>query len=486
MIKVINLTAREQTLELQDDTFIASDIVNEIECRFDTDWEVNETRAVFVNDSKNEKISVVLHDGVCRVPHEVLRYKGTVSVNLVGSNVEEEALIERMTSYKIPLLYVKQKVNITGANSAVPTPSEWEQFVEIVKEDADRAEDARDEAIEAKTDAEQAKTDAQSAAQSAQSAATSAASMAGEAAGSASSASTSADAARLAKEAAQQSASDASQSAESAAESAEEIGELTVSAQTLDPGSEATVTKTGGEGQPYNLEFGIPTGATGEKGETGDVGPQGPKGDTGPQGPQGIQGIQGETGPQGIQGIQGPKGDDGYSPVKGTDYWTAADKAEIVADTKDAVEPYVDEKLEPIEEDVTDVKEDIQQLQNDKVDKVAGKELSTNDYTDEDKELVTNFEDVAKEDTQLSVEEKVDTIMNLLAYIVEHGTSGSLNGFELNMDPDTKSIIISYTDPDTGDVYDPSYLPTDTTGNDIVYTLNEIAKSLKIIAERNE
>lgn len=37
-------------------------------------------------------------------------------------------------------------------------------------------------------------------------------------------------------------------------------------------------------------------------------------------------GLVGPTGPQ------GPKGDTGPTPVKGTDYWTAADKAEIVAD----------------------------------------------------------------------------------------------------------------------------------------------------------
>lgn len=30
-----------------------------------------------------------------------------------------------------------------------------------------------------------------------------------------------------------------------------------------------------------------------------------------------------------VPAVQGPKGD---APVKGTDYWTAADKAEIVAD----------------------------------------------------------------------------------------------------------------------------------------------------------
>ena len=68
------------------------------------------------------------------------------------------------------------------------------------------------------------------------------------------------------------------------------------------------------------------------------TGPQGPKGDTGEQGPQGIQGPKGDTGeqgPQGKTGPQGPKGDtgpQGPKPVKGTDYWTAADQDKIVKD----------------------------------------------------------------------------------------------------------------------------------------------------------
>ena len=62
------------------------------------------------------------------------------------------------------------------------------------------------------------------------------------------------------------------------------------------------------------------TGPQGPKGETGATGPQGPKGETGPQGPAGA------TGPQ------GPQGPAGATPVKGTDYFTAADKAELVSD----------------------------------------------------------------------------------------------------------------------------------------------------------
>ena len=79
-------------------------------------------------------------------------------------------------------------------------------------------------------------------------------------------------------------------------------------------------------------------GAKGEKGDTGAIGPQGeqgPKGDKGDTGEQGLQGIQGERGPQGIQGEpgkdgkDGTNGQDGHTPVKGTDYWTTSDKAEI-------------------------------------------------------------------------------------------------------------------------------------------------------------
>lgn len=44
----------------------------------------------------------------------------------------------------------------------------------------------------------------------------------------------------------------------------------------------------------------------------------------------GPQGPAGKDGKDGAQGPQGEPGDDGYTPVKGTDYWTAADKAEIV------------------------------------------------------------------------------------------------------------------------------------------------------------
>lgn len=50
----------------------------------------------------------------------------------------------------------------------------------------------------------------------------------------------------------------------------------------------------------------------------------------GPAGPQGIQGPMGPAGQTGQTGPQGPVGPAGYTPVKGTDYWTDADKQEII------------------------------------------------------------------------------------------------------------------------------------------------------------
>lgn len=123
-----------------------------------------------------------------------------------------------------------------------------------------------------------------------------------------------------------------------------------------------------------------PQGEKGEKGDTGPAGPQGEKGDAGAPGPQGPKGDPGDTGPAGPQGEagativsistqvstedggtnwvslnysdgsqhtfgvsngsrgsagpQGPAGADGKTPVKGTDYFTAAEQTAMVQQVK--------------------------------------------------------------------------------------------------------------------------------------------------------
>lgn len=64
----------------------------------------------------------------------------------------------------------------------------------------------------------------------------------------------------------------------------------------------------------------LPAGPQGERGLQGATGQAGADGKDGAQGPKGDKGDKGETGPAGAAG---------KTPVKGTDYWTEADKAEI-------------------------------------------------------------------------------------------------------------------------------------------------------------
>ena len=48
----------------------------------------------------------------------------------------------------------------------------------------------------------------------------------------------------------------------------------------------------------------------------------------------------GADGAPGVAGAPGKNGTDGHTPVKGTDYWTASDKAEIVAEVTAALPKY--------------------------------------------------------------------------------------------------------------------------------------------------
>lgn len=83
----------------------------------------------------------------------------------------------------------------------------------------------------------------------------------------------------------------------------------------------------------------------GSKGSQGEKGDKGDKGDTGEQGIQGVQGVQGEKGDKGdtgATGAAGKDGADGYTPIKGTDYFTEADKAEIIEEVAASLDGSVD------------------------------------------------------------------------------------------------------------------------------------------------
>ena len=165
---------------------------------------------------------------------------------------------------------------------------------------------------------------------------------------------------------------DSTKAAEEAKEAAENTNILDVTAV---KGDEALVETEKIEGG-IKLRFTLPKGERGEqgpagqKGDTGLQGVQGPKGEKGDTGERGLQGEVGPAGPQGIQGEKGEpgvpgqdgkpgadgkdgakgekgdkgdagergeKGESGYTPIRGTDYWTPEDQAEIKG--------YVDEAI---------------------------------------------------------------------------------------------------------------------------------------------
>ena len=74
-----------------------------------------------------------------------------------------------------------------------------------------------------------------------------------------------------------------------------------------------------------------------------DVGLKGDKGDTGAAftysdfTAEQLAALKGEKGEKGDKGDTGAAGADGYTPVRGTDYWTAADIAEIKGYVDDAI-----------------------------------------------------------------------------------------------------------------------------------------------------
>lgn len=145
---------------------------------------------------------------------------------------------------------------------------------------------------------------------------------------------------------------------------------------------------------------------------------QGPAGPTGPKGEQGEPGPKGEPGDNGAPGIQGPKGDPGEKGEKGdpgSDASVTKQNVEAVltgditshnhdsryisksntstytptADYHPATKKYVDDTVAAV--DVTEQisgkadKTYVDSKLDTKVDKVSGKQLSTNDYTNEDK-----------------------------------------------------------------------------------------------------
>lgn len=258
--QILNFTANEQILTVSNPIRISTNKVNYIEAHFSLgdNWSgYDSVRAVWFNDYQT--ISTVLNsEGVCRVPFEVLKRKGKVKVDLVGSISDGDVLTDRLTSYPVVAVIVDCIAPITGAETSPITPSQFEQFVATVREDVETVTGmtATAETLPAGSSATASYAD----------------------------------------------------------------GVLTFGIPKGDTGP-AGPQGIRGEAGPQGIqgERGPqgPQGETGETGATGATGPQGPQGIQGERGPKGDTGATGPVGPQGPKGDtgatgpQGPKGDTG-------------------------------------------------------------------------------------------------------------------------------------------------------------------------------
>ena len=261
--QIITFEANEQTLIKTGglDNY-SSNKVSYIEAHFALrqNWAgYDSVRAVW--STRYECISTVLDtEGICVVPYEVLKWKDKVIVNLVGSISEDDVLTDRITTYPIKALEVDADAKVCGSNTQPITPSEYEQFVEAVKADADRAEDAKDEA---RGFASSAEISAQNASISETNASTSE--------DNAKASELNAEAYKNQAQTYAQNANNSAISAENAKDEAEDARDtilgMRAEATTLPEGSSATASYNDGV-----MSFGIPKGDTGARGATGETG----------------------------------------------------------------------------------------------------------------------------------------------------------------------------------------------------------------------
>lgn len=135
------LSADKQTLTTEALT-LASETVKYVEAHFTLgdNWDFDTISAIWKNG--NTKIATVLdNEGKCYVPTEVLAVVGFVSVNLAGSNIENDEVEERLTTYPVTAIIVDKTAYTSGTETVPVTPSQFEQFIAQVAEEVAKIKD---------------------------------------------------------------------------------------------------------------------------------------------------------------------------------------------------------------------------------------------------------------------------------------------------------------------------------------------------------
>lgn len=140
MITTVNLefSVSGQTLTAQQEMpyLLASNTVKYVKAHFELDenWQSVETVSA-VWSGIGGCYSTVLDDGVnCFVPPEILGQEQRVYVNLVGSDVDNDEVVDRITTYPVNVINVNATAYTFGSETVPLTPSQFEQYVAIVSD----------------------------------------------------------------------------------------------------------------------------------------------------------------------------------------------------------------------------------------------------------------------------------------------------------------------------------------------------------------
>ena len=157
---IIKFVVKGQHLHLKTDLKrwrVTSDTLNYFKCHFEfsSEWAGYDVRIYFKNASFNiTKVVVPDSSGYCYIPWEVLAHTGAILCTVTGIKYEEGESL-RLTTQPVNMFVHNSNEGSIGASDYVnPTPTEYEQFINQVRQHALDAISAKTAAIEAQIAAE--------------------------------------------------------------------------------------------------------------------------------------------------------------------------------------------------------------------------------------------------------------------------------------------------------------------------------------------
>ena len=127
-----------------------TDTYNYFKCQFtfDDSWDGFDKRVYFKNTSYNiAKPAIVDASGYCFIPWEVVAHTGVITCSVTGIKYVD-GFAERITTNPAYIFTMRSEGIIEPYFQPDPTLSEYEQFVQLVKDYRDEALAAKDEVID--------------------------------------------------------------------------------------------------------------------------------------------------------------------------------------------------------------------------------------------------------------------------------------------------------------------------------------------------